>query len=51
MTATETEAFEVGLKPNFSVFEHFSVLTLKPFKANHKIANVMLKLNAIGVQS
>ena len=29
-TATETETNEVDVKPNFSVFELFSVLTLKP---------------------
>ena len=47
----QPKPFEVDEKPNFSVFKHFSVLTLKPLIANHKTANLMLKLNVIGAQS
>ena len=36
-TATKTD--EVDVKWNLSVFELFSVLTLKPLIANHKTAN------------
>ena len=50
-TAIETETNEVDVKQNFLVFENSSVLTLKPLVANHKTANLMLKLKMAGAQS
>ena len=43
-TATKAETDGINVQPNFSVFKHFFVVTLKPLIANNKIANLMLKL-------
>ena len=44
--ATETD--ELDVKSNFSVFEHYLLLTSKPLIAYHKTANLMPKLRVTG---
>ena len=46
-----TETNETDVIPHFMVLEHFLVLILKPFIANHEIINLMLKLNITRAQS
>ena len=47
--AAETD--QVDVKPNFSVFKLYLVLTFKLLIANHKTTNLMLKLKITGAQS